>query len=235
MSWLATVIPLLVWVIGFVANAVVFVALNGPLIQPVLAKLGQEPYVHLLDANLAYIWRLLLSDSRSYLAATALVLAFVAIGFTLNAFAQMLAYLAGWVANRICDWCKWHVKFFVGGQSFLDPGYVRFSVWISEDKARKSQWEWEMFNHYLYWGVSFSGLVHSSSAWLISGAFPWFPALLTTVLIAYCLMRGRTLLNFLEWGIQSSESPVSTSKAKPLGKPETSSKSKPVSKAVPSV
>lgn len=208
MKRLAAALPLLAFVLCFVLIGICFIVLNGPLLEPIFMALGHRNYVELMHKYIASAWTSHLDPtSRASADVVGATLVLVAIGFVVNAFSQMLAFAAGHLANSRAYIRGTTPRHFVGGQSFLDKDYARFSSWVNGKEQHKSQWEWELCNYYLYWGVTFSCLFHLFGVWLASGIFVWPVALLSILLLYYCIMRGRALLNFCTWGYAESNKP----------------------------
>jgi hypothetical protein len=207
-SRLLSVLPYLALVACNLIQAVVFILLNGPLLLPLLESIGEHKYAELVESGLLNTWAPhFVSSARSTLDASALLLATIAVGFALNAFAQMLALLvSGGTQWMVRKWLP-NFELFLGGKGFLHEDYARFSAWIVRQRLEKLQWEWELFNYYLYWGVCLSlAFFCLATAWL-ARQLPWWLVLVTAALFVYCLFRSRSLQNFLTYGYQASKVP----------------------------
>lgn len=190
---LASIFPFVMVLSAYLVTGLVATAVNVPLLFQVLNGTSNSPLVTVVDTA-GNFWRETLPASPGLGVVLLSMMGVLTIGFVVQPAANVYITVVG----RVVEWvCSKHTKSaqFKSPPVLFGRGYLVFAEWIHRHRVEKSHWEWELFSHYLYGGITLNVLVAAFLTWLVTSHGPWLTAgLVTTVLLSTAHSLARSAL-----------------------------------------
>ena len=193
------VVPYLLFVGSVFMTGFVLIVVNVPIAwqfarvpRPVDAMELLRRYA---DFMLAFI-----AVAGSASAFLAFVLASLVSGFVVNMIAEGVATIVGYSVMGLARLPG--IKRVVGSlrlftyATYFEEGHAAFRLWLLANPPAKLQWEWELFNFALYWGLTTNLLIALCSTSLLLGAIVWGLLVVGLFVCAYSLLRSWILLRY---------------------------------------
>ncbi|MBI3810273.1 MAG: hypothetical protein HY284_07435 [Nitrospirae bacterium] len=201
---IASAFPYVMMLSAFFLVGQLFLSINGLLIVELLDGAKYDTLGEIVVLGVIGKWSQILELIPGAGILTLIFFGSIIAGFVLNIFSQFLSSVGCWAIQLLLRACFWidptkteGIDFFTGAK-FMSPEYAKFTAWLLGHRAEKLQWEWEIFNYYLYWGISANALIFTILTYLLapSPAF-WLPLIGFLILATYSLIgRSMTLANF---------------------------------------
>lgn len=194
------VVPYLLFVSAVFLVGFVFVTMNGPLLLALLEPKQPTSLGELVQSYLRIIERILSSSSAIVVIAGSL--ACLISGFLFNMLAQSVAFACG-MAGRLVMHLPGLRRLFPDARFFTGASYFRrdhpaLRLWLLKNPAAKLQWEWELFNFVLYWGLATNIIVTTLIVYMLIGTLLVPLVAFSSFVSAYSILRSRIMLQYQE-------------------------------------
>jgi diacylglycerol kinase len=208
--------PFLQLLFAFFANGFVFLSVNLPFLLE-WAKGRQPGPLYNVLLVIPEFWRGNLHKDMGFGVVLLYCLVALVVGFLLHPLALLLATVLGklvkWVTRVIG-----HPMDFYAPAVFFGTGYVKTADWFYHNKEAKIHWEWELFNYYLYGGISLNFIVGTIAFWILLDGSWLLRAVLLVIcllLLGYCLARSAALQAVYDYYSGKADEDKRTAQEKP--------------------
>ncbi|MEK7994398.1 MAG: hypothetical protein AAB403_11400 [Planctomycetota bacterium] len=220
---LTSVFPYVMLLSAFFATGFVFLSVNLPLLLECARGRQSSDFYSVLLA-IPEFWRGVLHKDVGIGVLLFYCLAALVVGFLVHPPALVLATFLGkfvsWVAGVLLR--RPTVRVFYAPPVFFETRYAATARWFYRNRQAKVHYEWELFNYYLYAGISLNLIVGAGVLWKLSAA-SWLPgaALVCVCLssLAYCLARSAVVEVLYEYYSDKACSTRGEDEAAEGGKP----------------
>lgn len=182
------------FLVGFV-----FVALNAPLLWELSQFSGYVDGAALIKSYGDRLSGLVSSQASAAVYLAGILVCLVA-GFLVNIPSQFVAVVCGRIATAAARLPGLRKLVpdgaFFSGANYFDKDHAALRLWLLANPAAKLQWEWELFNFMLYWGLSTNLLGAAVLTLLLTGKLSLIIVVLASASCAYSQLRSRIMIQY---------------------------------------
>ena len=175
-----TTFPWVMVLTSLIFNGFVFLLINGPLVVELLIGNGHISSQDVIATGIFMKWvNLYKTNPGASFFAIYLISALVA-GLVVHVASQFFSWILGTILNRLIK-----VKViaeilrtigirldspnpFFTVTEFNSPDHSDLAVWLLKNKPEKWLWEWDLFFHNIYWGLTTNMLLLSFLTWRLA-------------------------------------------------------------------